>query len=158
MAHKTIPGYLISEEFFKGRKRIVYRAIREEDKKPVIIKTLSKENPSDSEVANLKREYEIIKNLDHECFIKAFDFVSDRKRPAIVLEDIGGKSLRFFIDNGEVDFTTQLEIAIKLADSLAYLNQNQIIHKDINPKNIVVNLETKEFRVIDFSISGCISN
>lgn len=154
MAHKTIPGYLISEEIFRGRKKIVYRAIREEDKKPVILKILSKENPNDSEIANLKREYEIIKNLDHECIIKAFDFVSHRKRPAMVLEDIGGKSLRFFIDNGEVDFITQLEIAIKLADALVYLHQNQIVHKDINPKNIVVNLETKEFRVIDFSISS----
>ena len=149
-----IPGYTISEEIFRGRKRIVYRGIREEDKQLVIIKTLSTEYPSDSDIANLKREYDIIRNLDHRSIVKALAFVADRNRPSLVLEDIGGKSLKTFIDNHELDFCACLEIAVNLAKALVVLHQNQIIHKDINPKNIIVNLETEQVNLIDFSISS----
>ncbi|MGI9542872.1 MAG: sigma 54-interacting transcriptional regulator, partial [Cyclobacteriaceae bacterium] len=149
-----IPGYAISEEIFRGRKRIVYRGVREEDNQEVIIKTLSTEYPSDTDIANLKNEYGIIKNLNHEGIIEAFGFVSDRNRPALVLEDIGGRSLKTFIDDVEIDFSTSLDIAIKLVKAVKELHQKQIIHKDINPKNIIVNSETGQVKLIDFSISS----
>ena len=133
-----IPGYLISEEIFRGRKRIVYRGTRDEDDKAVIIKTLSTEYPSDSNIANLKREYDIIKNLDDEGIVEALAFAGDRNRPALVLEDIGGKSLKTFIDNNEINFITSLEIAKKLLKAVAVIHQNQIIHKDINPKTLLL--------------------
>ena len=149
-----IPGYLISEEIFRGRKRIVYRGMREEDNRAVILKTLSTEYPSDSDIANLKREYEIIKKLNDEGIVQAVAFAADKNRPALVLEDIGGKSLRAFIDNNEIDFTTSLDIAIKLVKAVAALHHCEIIHKDINPKNIIVNLDTEQVKLIDFSISS----
>ena len=88
-----LAGYNIVEEVFRGRKRIVYRGIREADDKSVIIKTLNTEYPGDFDITNLKREYDIVKNLDDEGIVKALAFVADRNRPALVLEDIGGKSL-----------------------------------------------------------------
>jgi len=108
-----IPGYIISVEIFRGRKRIVYRGTRKKDNKAVIIKTLSTEYPSDADIANLKREFEIIKNLNHDGIVKALAFETNRNRPALVLEDIGGKSLKTFIDNNEIDFITSLDIAVK---------------------------------------------
>ncbi len=149
-----IPGYTITEEIFRGRKRIVYRGTGDEDDKAVIIKTLSTEYPSDSDIASLKREYQIIKALKHEGIVKALSFEADKNRPALVLEDIGGKSLKTFIDDDKIDFLISLEIAVKLAQAVATLHQNQIIHKDINPKNIVFNLKTKQVKLIDFSISS----
>ncbi len=149
-----IPGYSIDNEIFRGRKRIVYRGEREKDNLPVIIKTLNTEHPSDSDIANLKREYEIINTLNHEGIVQVLAFVADRARPALVLEDIGGKTLKTFINNNEIDLITSLEIALKLTKAVATLHQNQIIHKDINPKNIIVNLETEQVNLIDFSISS----
>ena len=94
-----IPGYSIDKEIFRGRKRIVYRGEREKDKLPVIIKTLRTEHPSDSDIANLKREYEIINTLNHEGIVQVLAFAADRARPALVLEDIGGKTLKTLINN-----------------------------------------------------------
>ena len=149
-----IPGYLIAEEIFRGRKRIVYRGIRKEDNRAVILKTLSTEYPSDSDIANLKREYEVIKKLNNEGIVEALAFTANKNRPALVLEDFGGKSLKTFIDSDKIDFITSLDIAIKLVKAVAALHQNQIIHKDINPKNIIVNLDTQQVKLIDFSISS----
>ena len=106
-----ISGYSISEEIFRGRKRIVYRGNREGDAKAVIIKTLSAEHPSDSDIANLKREYETIESLTDEGIVEVVAFAVERNRSALVLEDIGGKTLRAFIDCNAIDFITFFEIA-----------------------------------------------
>ncbi|WP_174707956.1 hypothetical protein [Nostoc sp. TCL240-02] len=37
----TIPGYQVSEELYKGSRTLVYRAVRETNQQPVVIKSLS---------------------------------------------------------------------------------------------------------------------
>ncbi|MEG4320034.1 MULTISPECIES: AAA family ATPase [unclassified Microcoleus] len=47
-----------------------------------------------------------------------------------------------------------LNIAIQLAKALVFLHQNQIIHKDIKPANVIVNAETNRVKLADFSIAS----
>jgi len=47
-----------------------------------------------------------------------------------------------------------LEIAIALCDTLNLLYRDRIIHKDIKPSNILINPETKQVKLIDFSIAS----
>jgi len=47
-----------------------------------------------------------------------------------------------------------LNIAIQLAKALEFLHQNQIIHKDIKPANIIINSETMQVKLADFSIAS----
>jgi Nif-specific regulatory protein len=163
-----IPGYKITTEIFRGRKRIVYRGQQEEDKKPVIIKTLLDDFPTAADLAALRREYEILKSLQIEGIAKAYALEKYQKSLALILEDKGGETLRNLIDfrkqnqgppstesfTTAKDFILFLEIAIQLSTILAELHQNHIIHKDINPKNILINLETHQVELIDFSISS----
>ncbi len=163
-----IPGYKITAEIFRGRKRIVYRGQREKDKKPVIIKTLSDDFPTAADLAGLRREYEILKSLQIEGITKVYTLEKYRKNLALILEDKGGETLRNLIDFRKQsqdppstgNFTTAkdlillFEIAIQLSTTLAELHRNHIIHKDINPKNILINLEIHRVELIDFGISS----
>lgn len=69
-----IPGYSIAEEIYRGRKRIVYRGMRDKDKNPVIIKTIFSDYPSSTDVAHLRREYNLIRNLHIAGAAKAYGF------------------------------------------------------------------------------------
>jgi serine/threonine protein kinase len=73
------------------------------------------------------------------------------------MEDIGGESLKQIIKTGTLNLETSLKIAVKLSDTLGEIHQNRIIHKDINPNNIVINLTTDELRIIDFGNSTLLS-
>ena len=59
----------------------------------------------------------------------------------IFLEDFGGVSLKFLMHDRQFTLKEFLSIAIKTTESLAAIHAANIIHKDINPSNIVYNPE-----------------
>jgi PAS domain S-box-containing protein len=155
-----IPGYENLEEIFRGRKRVVYRGRRKVDGKSVIVKSLVDELPSAADIAALAREYQILQDLHIEGIAKPLAFERNVKIPALILEDVGGESLRKYMDshNGGSSFAKDLpaflNVAIQFATTLGQLHQNNIIHKDINPKNVIFNQKTGKIQIIDFSISS----
>ena len=60
----SFPGYSLAAEIHRGRKRAVYRAVRDRDGACVILKTLLDDYPSPAETATLRREYELLRGLD----------------------------------------------------------------------------------------------
>ncbi|ETW97489.1 MAG: hypothetical protein ETSY2_44510, partial [Candidatus Entotheonella gemina] len=152
-----IPGYTIHDELYRGRKRVVYRGEREQDQRSVIIKTFNTEFPSSTDIANLQREYDIIVPLNDEGIVKALAFENHHHRPALILEDIGGQPLSDHIVLKPMALQPFLRLAIQLATAVGTVHQYNIIHKDINPKNIIVNAESNHMNLIDFSIASHLS-
>ena len=149
-----ISGYSIVEEIYRGRKRVVYRGRRDKDGASVIIKTLSGDFSSGKEVAVLEHEYEILDNLNIAGVVKPYGLEKYDSSLALILEDIGGKTLKSLIGSKGIEFVTFLNISIKLSQTIGELHHDNIVHKDINPKNIIVNLRTGQTQLIDFSISS----
>ena len=56
-------GYRITGHIHVGFRTTTYRAIRESDSLPVVIKTLKAEYPTLREVGRMKHEYEVAKAL-----------------------------------------------------------------------------------------------
>ncbi len=148
----TVPGYSLAAEIHRGRKHVVFRAIRERDGQPVILKTLLDEYPSPGETAALRREYELLRELDIPGVAAAQGLETNRDRPALVLEDVGGVSLMSLVTRGPLDLGRFFDVALPLAATIGRLHEHGIIHKDINPNNVLVNLTTGDVRLIDFSI------
>ncbi|HEX3034638.1 MAG TPA: serine/threonine-protein kinase PknK, partial [Thermodesulfobacteriota bacterium] len=149
-----ISGYGIVEEIYRGRRRVVYRGNRDHDGVPVIIKTFTNDFLPQKDIAALKHEYDILHNLKIDGIPKTYGLDKYNGRLALILEDIGGEPLRNLIDAKQIDLTVFLEIGIQLSRIVGELHQNNVIHKDINPKNVIVNLRTRQVRLIDFSISS----
>jgi len=72
---------------------------------------------------------------------------------ALILEDVGGQSLKSFTASRTLSLREFLDIAIPLVETLSELHQNNVIHKNINPVNIIINRKTAEVRLTDFSIA-----
>jgi len=70
-----------------------------------------------------------------------------------VLEDAGGESLKTLLAQGPLDLERFFAIVLPLVATIARIHERGVIHKDINPSNVLVNLAEGEVRVIDFSIS-----
>ncbi|MCG3159003.1 MAG: Anaerobic nitric oxide reductase transcription regulator NorR [bacterium] len=149
-----IPGYKILAEIHRGRKRIVYRGLRLPEEAPVIIKALGNELPQPAAVAEMEREYELLRSLPIAGIAQACALELHPPNPVLILEDIGGESLRHLLDARGITLDLFFEIGLQLAATLAAIHQHGIIHKDIAPKNIVVNPASRQVQLIDFSIAS----
>jgi hypothetical protein len=98
-----LAGYKILEELHRGKNRVVYRARRQADKVPVIIKTSANAFPGAAEIAGLKREHEILQQHRLDGVAKAHGLERQQTRLLLILEDIGGEPLRRLIDSNQID-------------------------------------------------------
>ncbi|MEH2132330.1 MAG: AAA family ATPase [Nostoc sp.] len=158
----SIPGYKVSEQLYNGSRTIVYRGYRETDSLPVVIKLLKNPYPSFSELLSFRNQYTIAKNLNSPLIVQTYSLEPYQNGYALVMEDFGGISLKEWgVGNREwgvgesVESLMEfLEIAIALCNTLDILYRERIIHKDIKPANILINPETKQVKLIDFSIAS----
>lgn len=152
-----IPGYTLKKLLYEGKQTFVYRAQRNSDHFPVIIKILREEHPPFKHIAQLQHEYAVIQELNNSQIIQAFGLENFKDRLFLILEDFEGEPLADLIKKRKIDLETFLWIAIELAHGIAAIHHQQIIHKDIKPQNIIVNLKTKQVKIIDFGTSTLLS-
>ncbi|MBH8575424.1 AAA family ATPase [Nostocaceae cyanobacterium CENA369] len=152
-----ISDYQISEQLYAGSRTLVYRAIRESDLLPVVIKLSEQEYPTFNQLLQFRNQYTIAKNLDLPGIVRPYSLEPYRNSYALVMEDFGGVSLRDWINSKidrKPDLLTFLQIAIALSDILNGLHRHRVIHKDIKPANILINPNTQQIKLIDFSIAS----
>ena len=153
MISHVIPGYDIKELVCESYPNVLYRANRVEDGADVVIKTLLNKYPKREDIALIRREYFITNQAQAKGVIQLHGLVQHGQGGlAIVLEEFGVSLENYLLEfNGKgLPISTFLPIAIQLADVLSGLHKNSVIHKDINPSNIVIRPKSGEVRLIDF--------
>ncbi|MFE1747703.1 ATP-binding protein [Coleofasciculus sp. H7-2] len=155
----NLTGYqLFPLPLHEGVKTVIYRGTREAELTSVSVKALKAEYPTLEEITRLRHEYKILLPLDIEGVVKSLALENYNNGLALVLEYFDGESLEKFITPPlKTDLNQFLLIAIQLADTIAALHKNQIIHKDIKPHNILINPKTGQVKITDFSISSRLS-
>ncbi|BAY79409.1 two-component hybrid sensor and regulator (plasmid) [Nostoc linckia NIES-25] len=151
-----LSGYRITEQIYSGSKTLVYRAIRKQDQKPVVIKLMRNEYPTIHEIAQFRNQYTITKNLDLKGIVKPLSLENYRNAYALVMEDFSGISLKDWAKKKEKNIVSLgefFQIAIQIVSILEELHRDRIIHKDIKPANILIDPSTLEVKLIDFSIA-----
>ncbi|MCC3448322.1 MAG: AAA family ATPase [Microcoleus sp. PH2017_29_MFU_D_A] len=145
--------YQIHSTLHEGAETIIYHGQRASDESATILKVLKAEYPTLEAITRLKHEYQIRQNLDSKQIVKAISLKTFNHRLGIVLEDFGGESLGQLLEKARLSLLATLNIAIQIVKALEYLHQNQIIHKDIKPSNIIINSQTKQVKLTDFGIA-----
>lgn len=150
---QNISGYQIRELLFESARSVIYRATREADALPVILKCLNREYPSPGEITRFRREYEIGLKLSGHGGIRVLGFERFGNSHAMVEEDFGGKTLEAFLTFRSVSLEEGLSLAIRITQTLGRIHGQQVIHKDINPSNILYNPETDSLCFMDYGVS-----
>jgi PAS domain S-box-containing protein len=153
----ALTGVAFHCKIYESLASLVYRGIRVQDSRAIIVKMLKLDYPSPQELTRYRQEYEITRSLNLQGVVKAYSQQDYQRTLVIILEDFGGESLEQWMhkrpDFCPMPLSTFLGLAIAMSDILGRIHAANVIHKDINPGNIVFNPDTGVVKIIDFGIA-----
>lgn len=149
-----IAGYDVRETLYHSPVSTVLRATRTDDGTSVVVKWLSTPAPTPKMLARYRYAWEVSRDLELEGVTRTLALTKVDDRPALVTEDIGGVSLRQLIERrGQLSVLESLGVVKQVADALSRLHAAKVIHRDINPSNIVATADLSRVQIIDFDVS-----
>ncbi len=138
-----IPGYQIKKLICKDKTYAMYRAVREKNEQPVILKRLHVEDPPPNLVNQFQHEYALLQSLKGEGIAGALDLITIQDQMILIYEDIGGLFLDDLFEKKPFSIADGLAIAIKITAALERVHHAGFIHKRINPFNILYHVESE---------------
>lgn len=125
--HCVPSGYRIDQPIYASATSRVFRALRQPDQQPVILKTLGSAHPQPAERARYQQEFDITRRLNAPGVIAAHGLETHGNAPVLVLEDCGGTSLDRWLARWHSAGTEAfplaafLDLAVRIAAALAWI-------------------------------------
>lgn len=150
----ALSGYRVVNRIYESPRTRIFAAVREADDQSVILKMPGSDFASPEEIARFLSEYEILRGLRIDGVICAHSLERFENIPVLVLEDFNGLPLSEIIRSESVSIEEALNLSIALSSALGAVHAAGIIHKDINPSNIIWNRKKGIVKLIDFGLSS----
>ncbi len=153
-------NFRICECLGRGGMGIVYRGESDdEDGTSVALKMLNHRLTADHRaVQRFRREVNVGRQLSHENIIRALGSFSAFGTRFIVQEYCPGRPLCEVIErSGPLEEKTARGIVGQVAAGLIHAHQNDIIHRDVKPANVMVTIDG-DVRLADFGLASAPSD
>jgi predicted ATPase/serine phosphatase RsbU (regulator of sigma subunit) len=144
-------GYTLSGTARETQGANLLRGTRNADGQRVVVKLLRSDHPTTAELARLRHEHAVLSSLDIPEVVRSFGLVSHGHGLALVLEDLGDRSVETAFREARPSLEEFLELAIGMADAVAAVHARAIIHKDIKPHHFLI--ADGRLKLIDFGIA-----
>lgn len=137
-----ISGYLFQDVLQYGNMGVVYKGLQRSLNREVAIKTISPKNLNNPTL--IKRFMNMAKlawRLNHPYIVQIYDtgYSAEFHIHFVVMELIQGDTLRALLSReGRLKVEYACKIMSQLASALSFAHRQSIIHRDVNPSNIII--------------------
>lgn len=145
--------YRVTRRVGVGGFGVVYVASDRELDRSVAIKVLHRRWISlQSCVDDFLKEARVVARLDHPNIVPVFDCgQTGDGRPFVVSKFIEGSNLRERLKRGRPSFSETTAIVAAVADALHYAHLQRLVHRDVKPSNILIDVAGKAY-LADFGM------
>lgn len=151
----TIGKYTIIEEIGSGGFSTVYRALDSVLEREVALKVMRPALMADPTfVSRFRREAKMVASLSHPNIIQIFDFFDNIDGRFVLAMPLMEKPLS---DVVPLPFERVLTLAGQIAAGLDYAHQNNLIHRDLKPDNILLDKNGNAV-ITDFGVVTAIAS
>lgn len=147
-------SYRLARLIRQGSTCDVWEAIDESNQQRYALKVLNSRFRNDkAEIASLKFEYTVAKDLISSRIIRVHEFRVESGVPFLVMELFSELNMKQALRKGPESLAYLLEKVIEqAAEAIYYMHTKGWIHRDIKPDNFLVSREG-ETKLIDFTIA-----
>jgi len=159
MINRTLDKrYTLLEHIGGGGMADVYRAHDKLLDRFVAVKVLRSQFANDEQfVTRFRREAQAAARLSHHNIVNMYDVGKDQDVHYIVMEYISGETLKERIVREPMPIEQAVRIAIDIAEGLEHAHQNNLVHCDIKPHNILMT-RAGRIKVTDFGIAKAVTS
>ena len=144
--------YEIVEPLGKGGMGEVYRADDHRLNRSVAIKIVIGGAGVSAELRErFDREAKAIARLEHPNVCRVYDVGHDRDLDYLVMEHLEGETLASRMARGHLPVDEAIDITCQIADGLAYIHQQGLVHRDLKPGNVM--LTRTSAKLLDFGLA-----
>jgi len=148
--------YEVMENVGFGSTSAVTRARRRSDGVEVALKRVLSGDEEKNRVA--RAEFDMLRSLRHPHIVQAYDHHFFGGHDVMSLEYFPGSTMegairRWAGDCGGIEEKTACTLAVMIFDALAYLHAHDILHRDLNTKNVLISTDMDDLRLIDFNMA-----
>lgn len=142
-----------------GGMAIVYKARDLILNRQVAVKVLRSQYGTDEDFVNrFRREAQAVASLSHPNLVGVYDVGQENDTHYMVMEYVEGSTLKeMIVSRGALPVEEAVRIAAQICDALDHAHQNQIIHRDIKPHNILIG-KNGRVKVTDFGIARAVTS
>lgn len=158
-ASASIPGFTITGVIGESGPRVLYRATSAAHG-DVVLKTLHATYPRKEDAAELRREFRILDRLRIPGVIRAHALAPHGAGNVAIAMELFGRSLADVMADRRrrpLPLDVVLTLTMAIARTLGEVHEQNLVHKDVVPANILVDLDTSDTRLIDFGICSELS-
>ncbi|WP_203932160.1 serine/threonine-protein kinase [Virgisporangium ochraceum] len=155
--------YRLVERLGEGGMSVVWRAWDEVLDRHVAVKLLSPRFVADPTFRQrVRAEAQAAARLAHPNIAGIFDYGESlrpggERVPYIVMELLSGQTLAELLDDGPLPLSRVLKICAQIASGLAAAHEQDIVHRDVKPANVMI-LANGTAKVVDFGVAAVVGD
>jgi hypothetical protein len=139
-----IDGFTILEKIGGGGRGIVYKAVKDDTGAATAIKMMNfnrNKSRKQRSIEMFRREIQITRQLDHPNIIRYLNDGISGGAPFLAIEYVDGGTLDQLIqDESRLELPRAVPLFIQLLEAVMHMHSRSLVHRDIKPKNILLDL------------------
>jgi serine/threonine-protein kinase ULK/ATG1 len=137
--------YYINDPIGYGSFSVIFKGYRYSDRMPIAVKLITKI----IDQKYFENEVQIMKNIEHPNILKLYKVIKKDGKIYLILEYCNGGDLSNYIQKKCITFDNRY--FFQILDGLEYLYNNQVLHRDIKPQNILIHNDS--IKISDFGFA-----
>jgi serine/threonine protein kinase/Tfp pilus assembly protein PilF len=150
---RELGDYELLEEIGRGGQGVVFRARQKSLNRTVALKVVSLGQwASDAHLKRFRREAEAAASLDHPCIVPIYEVGEREGACYFAMKFVRGGQLDEVVSRRPLSIRQAAELIAKLARTVHYAHQHGVVHRDIKPGNVLVDVNG-EPHLSDFGLA-----
>jgi len=136
----------------------VVATARDADGQPVVLKLLDTDLPAPAQLARWRHEYALLQSISSPYVIRARSLQAAGRSLVLVLEDFGRCNLAQVIERHHLSLIERLQLAVQLTQAISAVHAHGLVHGDVAPKNVLVDLTHLRLKLCDFGLASTLDH